>query len=180
MYAVFAEHYHDYRHSRMRTIEFDTLDAVEAWMHRRSNPSSNSFLVPCKATRKTYGEVRHIRLGWLPDGFEWQVRKIEGPRGVVFSDGSLTCGKPFVSRSVQAMLERFWERATRPESRFSDEAPHDPPAYIPAGDARELRGRIDEMNAIYGDDARKDWYDADDIARGIAESLDQLLRRQGF
>ena len=179
MYTVFAEHYHDDRHTRMRTFAFDSLDAVEAWMLKRSNPSSSSFIVPCEETRRAYCNPHSIRLGWLPDSFEWWVHKIEGPRGIVFSDGTLMCGKPFIARSVQAMLERFWAESKEPESRFCDEPAEPPCVRIPAEDAAVFRARIDEMKAIYADEGRSDWFDADDIAREIAESLDLLLAAQG-
>ena len=180
MYTVTAEHYHDDRHTRIKTLSFDSLDAVQAWMHRRSNPTSSSFSVPCAATRKSWQGIKSIRLGWLPGGFEWSVRKIEGPRGIVFSDGSLTCNEPFIARSVQAMLEHFWEESKNPSTRFCDEEPLPPAARIPADEAKLLRARIDEMKAIYADEARADWYDADDMAREIAESLGGLLEAQGF
>ena len=52
-------------------------------------------------------------------------------------------------------------------------------ASIPPADARALRSQIDDMKAIYADSSRKDWFDGDDIAREIAESLDLLLAAQG-
>ena len=39
MYTVFAKRYHDDRRTRTRTLTFESLDAVEAWMLKRSNPS---------------------------------------------------------------------------------------------------------------------------------------------
>ena len=36
------------------------------------------------------------------------------------------------------------------------------------------------MKVIYADEGRADWYDADDMAREIAESLGELLEAQGF
>ena len=182
MYTVSAEYYHDDRHTRPRTMTFETLEDVEAWMRKRSNPTSGSFQVPCDETRRKFANPRWIHLGWLPGGFEWLVHKIEGPKGIVFSDGSLTCGKPFVSRSVQAMLERFWAESKDPEARFFDEEPvaRARQAVIPAADAAVLRERIDDMKAIFADEDRSDWFDADDVARDIAESLDLLLAAQGF
>ena len=35
------------------------------------------------------------------------------------------------------------------------------------------------MNAMFADEDRADWFDADDIAREIAEALDLLLAAQG-
>ena len=39
---------------------------------------------------------------------------------------------------------------------------------IPPGDAALFRSQIDEMNAMFADEDRADWFDADDIAREIA------------
>ena len=39
---------------------------------------------------------------------------------------------------------------------------------IPPEDAALFRSRIDEMNAMFADEDRADWFDADDIAREIA------------
>ena len=180
MYTVTAEHYHDDCHTRIKTLSFDSLDAVQAWMHRRSNPTSSRFTVPCAATRKSYQGIKWIRLGWLPGGFEWSIRKIEGPRGIVFSDGSLACNEPFIARTVQAMLERFWHEAKNPSTRFCDEEPQPPAARIPTDEAASLRVWLDEMKTIYADEGHTDWYDADGMAREIAESLDELLEAQGF
>lgn len=77
------------------------------------------------------------------------------------------------------MLERFWAESQDPESRFYDEEPEPPCARIPAEDAAVFRSRIDEMKAIYADEGRSDWFDADDMAREIAEALDLLLAAQG-
>ena len=90
-----------------------------------------------------------------------------------------TCGKTFIARSVQAMLERFWAESKDPESRFCDEEPEAPCVRIPAEDVAVFRARIDEMKAICADEARPDWFDADDIAREIAEAPDLLLVAQG-
>lgn len=46
---------------------------------------------------------------------------------------------------------------------------------IPAGQAMWFRRRIDEMRAIYADEGRPDWFDADDMAREIAEELGRIL-----
>ena len=78
------------------------------------------------------------------------------------------------------MLERFWAESKDPESRFCDEPAEPPCVRIPAEDAAVFCARIDEMKAIYADEARADWYDADDMAREIAESLGELLEAQGF
>lgn len=53
-------------------------------------------------------------------------------------------------------------------------------ASIPPEDAALFRSRIDEMNAMFADEDRADWFDADDIAREIAEALDLLLSAQGY
>ena len=47
-------------------------------------------------------------------------------------------------------------------------------------DAALFRSRIDEMNAMFADEERADWFDADDIAREVAEALDLLLSAQGY
>ena len=51
---------------------------------------------------------------------------------------------------------------------------------IPPEDAALFRSRIDEMNAMFADENRADWFDADDIARELAEALDLLLSAQGY
>jgi|GEM_PF-1589990 len=38
-----------------------------------------------------------------------------------------------------------------------------------------LRGAIAEMKAMYADESRSDWYDADDLAREIAEKVGDLI-----
>ena len=42
-----------------------------------------------------------------------------------------------------------------------------------------FRKSIDLMNEIYSDESRVDWWDADDVARNIADELDSVLRKAG-
>ena len=46
---------------------------------------------------------------------------------------------------------------------------------IPAGKLEWFRAQIDEMRGIYAEGDRSDWFDADDIAREVAEELGRLL-----
>lgn len=180
MYTVFAERYRDDRNTQLHTLTFDSLDAVQGWMRDHANPSSGSFAIPTEEARRKFADPRSIRLGWLPGQYEWWVLKIDNGRGCVFSDGTLTSGKAHVAASVQAMLERFWAESKHPESRFVEEDAQPGGAVIPAADAAAFRARIDDMKAIFADEHRSDWFDADDAAREIAEALDLLLAGQGL
>lgn len=42
-----------------------------------------------------------------------------------------------------------------------------------------FRKSIDEMNAIFSDESRMDWFDGDDAAKAIADELDVILTRNG-
>ena len=42
-----------------------------------------------------------------------------------------------------------------------------------------FRDSIDLMNSIYDDKSRDEFWEADDIARSIADELDAILREQG-
>lgn len=180
MYTVFAERYRDDRNTQMHTLTFDTLEAVQGWMRDHANPSSGSFLLPTEEARRKFADPRSIRLGWLPGGHEWWVLKIDNGSGTIFSDGSLTRGEPFIAASIQGMLERLWAECKNPESRFVEEGAVPVQAVIPAADAAAFRSQIDPMKAIFADERRSDWFDADDIAREIAEALDLLLAGQGL
>lgn len=46
---------------------------------------------------------------------------------------------------------------------------------IPADKLEWFRAQIDEMRGIYVDGDRSDWFDADDIAREVADELGRLL-----
>ena len=46
---------------------------------------------------------------------------------------------------------------------------------IPANKVEWFRSRIAEMSRIYADETRSDWFDADDIAREVAEELGRII-----
>lgn len=46
-------------------------------------------------------------------------------------------------------------------------------------DVRWFRGTIDETNAMYADESRDDWYDADDNAKMVMDRLDDILTQNG-
>ena len=49
--------------------------------------------------------------------------------------------------------------------------------WVPPGDAAWFAKAKDEMAEIYSDQHRRDYYDADDLARGIAEQLQDVMVR---
>ena len=50
--------------------------------------------------------------------------------------------------------------------------------FIPADLAQSLMEDIEEMRNIYADQSRGDWFDADDIARDVAERLGSVIESQ--
>ena len=46
---------------------------------------------------------------------------------------------------------------------------------ISAQAARNLADNLDDMAAMYADEERDNWWDADDIARSVAEDIHALL-----
>ena len=188
MYTVFAERYRNDRDTQTHVLDFATLDEAFAWMRRHANPSASSFLVPCKHTREKFADPRFIHLGWLPGDVEWLVHEIDRGGDIVFSDGSRTCGQAHVSKSVQDRLERFWRECKEPESRFAEKdtpgaaagTPQPGCAVITPSVVELFRRRIDKMKAIYADEGCTDWYEGDDIARDVAEALDEVLASQGL
>lgn len=48
-------------------------------------------------------------------------------------------------------------------------------AALTPAQAEWFRDRIAEMRDVFADETRTDWYDADDIARDIAEELARIL-----
>ncbi|MBQ9042148.1 MAG: hypothetical protein IJ111_04965 [Eggerthellaceae bacterium] len=64
-------------------------------------------------------------------------------------------------------------RTIGPDPRIGALDPCD--VTIPAGQALWFRRRIDEMSSVFADEERSDWFDADDMAREIAEELGRIL-----
>lgn len=50
--------------------------------------------------------------------------------------------------------------------------------FIPMDIAQNLMKDIEQMRTIYADQTRSDWWDADDIAKDVAEQLGELIEKQ--
>ena len=48
--------------------------------------------------------------------------------------------------------------------------------FIPNTSADRLAGSLEDMACMYADETRENWWEADDIARSVAEEFHDLLR----